>query len=155
MEFISYNVFNNLQKVLSDYADFLNDSTKNNMPQNYELKNKMNFYVQVDDNCYSVEFKAPEYWKWANYGRGPGKMPPINAIEQWIKVKGITPKTYNGIPTSEKSLAFLIARKIGREGTKGSHFLEPSLDNAWANFESKIIDAVTEDIVDALKNMKF
>jgi len=47
-------------------------------------------------------------------GREPGKFPPINAIEKWINDKGIQPK--DNIPIS--SLAFLIARKIAREGTE-------------------------------------
>jgi len=43
-------------------------------------------------------------------GRKPGKYPPRKAIEDWIDKKGLT---YD-IPKS--SLAFLIQRKIGREG---------------------------------------
>ena len=49
-------------------------------------------------------------------GRGPGKPPPSEAIEQWIKAKGIAGEIEKGISVS--SLAFLIARKIGREGWK-------------------------------------
>lgn len=152
MSFIS---FDNLQKVLGEYAEYVSNTAKSNMPSYYELRNKMDFYVQIDDKFYSVEFKAPEYWKWANYGRKPGKMPPINAIEQWINVRGITPKSKNGLPVSEKSLAFLIARKIGRDGTEGSHFLEPAVENAYNTFENQISIAVTKDLVNALKNMKF
>ena len=37
-------------------------------------------------------------------GRPPGKQPPIQAIAAWAKLKGIP--------------AFLVARKIGREGTE-------------------------------------
>ena len=46
-------------------------------------------------------------------GRAPGKFPPIAAIRQWIEDKGIIP--FDNISIS--SLAFLIARKIAREGT--------------------------------------
>jgi len=45
-------------------------------------------------------------------GRKPGKMPPPDSIQSWIEQRGIQP---SGI--SQKSLAFLIARKIGREGS--------------------------------------
>lgn len=47
-------------------------------------------------------------------GRIAGKQPPIEAIERWIQLKGITP-----IEAKMKisSLAYLIARKIAREGT--------------------------------------
>lgn len=48
-------------------------------------------------------------------GRRPGKFPPISAIEQWIIDKGIKPIDEK---ISTSSLAFLIARKISREGTE-------------------------------------
>lgn len=47
-------------------------------------------------------------------GRPNGKFPPISAIKQWIIDKNITP--FDKISIS--SLAFLIARKIAKEGTK-------------------------------------
>jgi hypothetical protein len=46
------------------------------------------------------------------YGRKSGKRPPTNVIKQWILDKGIR---FTDI--SLDSLAFLIARKIGEEGT--------------------------------------
>lgn len=49
------------------------------------------------------------------FGRKPGAMPPVQAIEQWIQDKGIRPIEDS---LSISSLAFLIARKIGEEGTK-------------------------------------
>lgn len=49
-------------------------------------------------------------------GREPGKFPPINVIEQWIEDKGIINQIEGEISVS--SLAFLIARKISREGTE-------------------------------------
>jgi hypothetical protein len=49
-------------------------------------------------------------------GRGPGKPPPSEAIEAWIRQKGIATKIEKGM--SIQTLAYLIARKIGREGWK-------------------------------------
>jgi hypothetical protein len=45
-------------------------------------------------------------------GRKSGRFPPVAAIEAWIDSKGIV----SDIP--KKSLAFLIARKIAKEGTR-------------------------------------
>ena len=47
-------------------------------------------------------------------GRKPGTPPPSDAIEQWIKDKGIAKKMEKDINTG--TLAWLIARKIGRDG---------------------------------------
>ena len=45
-------------------------------------------------------------------GRKPGKMPPSSSILEWLEQRNINPPDI-----SQKSLAFLIARKIGREGS--------------------------------------
>ncbi|SOC79832.1 hypothetical protein SAMN06296241_1369 [Salinimicrobium sediminis] len=74
-------------------------------------------------------------------GRRPGKFPPVKMIEQWIYDKGITP---DGIKIS--SLAFLIARKIAREGT--NYFKQGGTDLVDAVITPRriqeIIDKVTE-----------
>ena len=54
-------------------------------------------------------------------GRGPGKWPPRAAIENWIETKEGLPAIFR---EKKKSFAFLIARKIAREGTQGSDILE-------------------------------
>ena len=54
-----------------------------------------------------------DYSQQLETGRRAGKFPPIKDIEQWIRDKGIIP-----VDITVKSLAFLIARKIAREGWK-------------------------------------
>ena len=49
-------------------------------------------------------------------GRKPGEFPNIDAIKKWIVDKGIVNRIKGEISIS--SLAFLIARKIAKEGTK-------------------------------------
>lgn len=61
----------------------------------------------------SYEIDAVKYIEQLIRGRKPGTMPPVSAIEQWIRDKGITPQ--DGPITS---LAFAIAKKIQREGTR-------------------------------------
>lgn len=57
-----------------------------------------------------------DYSQQLDSGRSSGKQPPSSVIEQWIKDKGIASQIEKSISIS--SLAFLIARKIGREGWK-------------------------------------
>jgi hypothetical protein len=52
-------------------------------------------------------------------GRVGGKQPPIAAIEKWIIAKGIPIESTMKIST----LAYLIARKIGKNGTKKENHL--------------------------------
>lgn len=57
-------------------------------------------------------------------GRKPGKQPPSKAIELWLQQKGIAAQAEKNISTS--SLAYLIARKIAKEGwqPKQPHFID-------------------------------
>ena len=55
-----------------------------------------------------------DYTQQLESGRNPGNQPPTSVIEQWIYDKGIVAQIRDNISVS--SLAFLIARKIGREG---------------------------------------
>lgn len=57
-------------------------------------------------------FSSEKFFTVLETGRKPGRRPPRDVVEQWIDDKGITPEG-----TSKKSLAFLIARKIGEEGS--------------------------------------
>lgn len=136
---------------MEEYARYVEEAVKNNMPDYYELKNNINFFLEVNDTTFEIWFKAPEYWKFANYGRGPGKFPPSDKIEKWIIRRKITPyPTRNGRTPTRKQLTYLISRKIAEEGFKGSGFLEKGLDQQQDYWEDRIATAVTLDINDQI-----
>ena len=62
---------------------------------------------------YSTMAKSFNHIMTLETGRKPGKMPPTEPIFQWVQQRGINPSDI-----SQESLAYLIARKIGREGTQ-------------------------------------
>ena len=136
----------NLQSCMEDYRKFLEEVAKEET-KHYELSKKIYFTLQVNDTVFEIEFNAPEYWKWANYGRGPGKFPPIDKIEDWIRRRKITPyPTKSGKTPTRPQLAFLIARKIANEGFDGSGFLEFTLKQQEEYWEDRISDAIYMDI---------
>ena len=65
---------------------------------------------RLDENGLTI-FSSEKYFTVLETGRKPGKMPPISAIEEWVKNKPIASDI------NPRSLAFLIARKIGEEGS--------------------------------------
>lgn len=146
--------WNHLQKALETYNTYLLSAARNNMSQYYELKDKISFKVDVSGKLSEVTFNAPEYWKYANYGRPPGKIPPVSAIEEWITRRRIVPESNNGRSRNSTpnatSLAYAIARKIGRKGTKGTKFLEKSLDEQKEYWMSTISSAISEDILEGI-----
>ena len=136
----------NLTNTMEDYRKFLELATKDNT-KHYESSKNIKFNLQANDTVFEIEFQAPEYWKYANYGRGPGKFPPLDKIEDWIVRRKISPyPTKSGRVPTRKQLSFLIARKIAREGFEGSGFLQKSLKEQQDYWEDRISDAIYKDI---------
>jgi hypothetical protein len=75
------------------------------------------------------------------FGRNSGKFPPIHSIEIWIETKRGLPSVFR---EKKKTFAFLIARKIARDGIK-----VPNEFN-----KGKVVSEVVEEfLVDDLNNM--
>jgi hypothetical protein len=76
--------------------------------------------------------------------RGPGRQPPIEPIEAWIKRKSISVPA--GI--TMKQFSFAIAKKIAKQGQRkrAYPFIEPSIREGEAFFERNINDALIEDV---------
>jgi hypothetical protein len=95
----------------------------------------------------SVKINAVKYTYQLVNGRKPGKFPPIDSIKKWIYDKGIVNKIKGDISVS--SLAFLIARKIAREGT--NYFQQGGPDLVDSVFTPQalqnIIDLVGAELV--------
>jgi hypothetical protein len=61
-------------------------------------------------------------------GRRPGRQPPVQAILEWMIAKRFRPARGSGDRDKQlRSVARLIARKIGRKGTKGRHVLRRTM----------------------------
>jgi len=76
--------------------------------------------VATEERLQVVDNKG--YFEFQEFGRKPGKQPPIESIRQWVELK-LKGNIKGNI--SLDSLAFLIARKIGREGTR-THRTQPT-----------------------------
>lgn len=67
-------------------------------------------------------FTDAGYGLYVEYGRTPGKRPPIDRIERWVNLK-LRLKGKEG-----KAAAFNIAKKIGMHGTKPQPFMRPAFE---------------------------
>lgn len=107
--------------------------------------------IQFKNNKFEADISIASYWKYVEYGRRPGKFPPINKILNWIKVKPVIPRPINGLkPPTEHQLAFLIARKIARDGIKAGNQFKEALDMTWNRHYNNISNAITEDLNQAI-----
>lgn len=106
------------------------------------LVNSAKAYVDWNGTVLSISMELPDYWKYVEYGRKPGKFPPLDKIRQWIKVKPVLPHPgKNGKIPSENTLAYLLARKIATKGIKGTHTLEDTIDKF--QLVKKVTDTLT------------
>ena len=122
---------------------------------NGELYKTISYSVSTGTGGWVVTISLADYWKYVEYGRRPGKMPPVSAIENWINVKQIIPHSMTlksgktVIPTIPQ-LSFLIARSIGRRGIAPKPLFQKSFEAAKQQFIQVIKDAITQDIKENL-----
>jgi hypothetical protein len=74
------------------------------------------------------------------------KMPPPSALDQWIVRKGIAPRDAKGRFITRKSLQFLIARGIYKNGIAPSLFLTKPFEAAMRRLPQDVVTAYGIDI---------
>jgi len=124
-----------------------------------KLIESMTFQVKRFGTNYVWEFSMNEYYKWLDAGSKPGKFPwdkskgldPTgqgNVLYQWVKRNNYL-MTGEGVPkkklTNQKSLAYLIGRKIKLKGRKGNDFYTSTVNDGR-------IEKLTKDLSKALKS---
>jgi hypothetical protein len=95
--------------ILIGFANRTIEGIRSRIP-NVTGKMSQSLGYRIDENGLTI-FSSEKYFTVLETGRKPGKMPPISAIEEWVKNKPIASDI------NPRSLAFLIARKIGEEGS--------------------------------------
>lgn len=118
--------------------------------QNGQLMN-FTWVTEYNGTLFQLYFNLPDYWYYAENGRGPGKFPPPDAIMKWIQYKRLVPTSRGGkIPTT-KQLVYLISRKIARDGTKGKPFLQETIDETYDTLVDRLVEAITDKIENELE----
>lgn len=132
------------REVAEQYKNNLRESGHATQPDH--LINTITTAVVVDDKAYRVTMQLNDYWKYLENGTAP-HWPPVDAIRSWISYKPVLPRPGKDgrIPTPNQ-LAFLIGRKIAREGTEGTHDFEEARDETVARWEQRIREALADDV---------
>lgn len=113
--------------------------------KNGELYN-FKWTTEWKDNLFEVYFELPQYFPFSEYGRRPGKMPPVNKILQWIEFKHLVPRSNKGRVPTTKQLAFAISKHIALHGTEGKHLFEKTLDDPnLDNLADKLVELITAE----------
>ena len=141
-----------VQAVMEEMAIAIRNEYQDNLIRNDriasgDLLNNIEYEITRGDFTYTIYVKMKDYWYYVENGRKAGKWPPIDNILNWIKIKPVLPRpnAEGKLPTPQQ-LAFLIARKIGEEGTQGTHDLRKATDTIWDTFEDRLYEAIDEDV---------
>ena len=141
-----------VQAVMEEMAIAIRNEYQDNLIRNDriasgDLLNNIEYEITRGDFTYTIYVKMKDYWYYVENGRKAGKRPPIQNILDWIKIKPVLPRpnAEGKLPTPQQ-LAFLIARKIGEEGTEGTQDLRKATDTIWDTFEDRLYEAIDEDV---------
>lgn len=154
------NEFKHTMKALNDFGQKIVDNYRAELEacnyQDGQLYRTLSYSVKMENSSWLISISLEEYWKYIEAGRRAGaKMPPVSAIENWIKVKQILPrpltlKSGKSVVPTIPQLSFLIARKIGRDGIRPRPFFKQSFESAKREFLHIIEEAVLADIKESL-----
>ena len=101
---------------------------------------------------FTVKGTAGQYADVIEFGRKPNsKMPPVSAIEKWIRMKPLKLRNRQGefIKSTEsaiKAAAYNIARSIGEKGIEGINYYGEAIDDTWDDYKDRLMDAYIKDI---------
>lgn len=151
----------NLTAVLERFAVELEAEYKNNLRQSGRMATGQlhnTAKCEVVKGEYLVVFHLQDYWKYVEGGRpktmngGNGEL--RRKILEWLEVKRIlpTPMKNGKLPTPQQ-LAYVISKKIHKEGYKGTQDLSKATDTIYDRFQQEIYDAIDKDFTVAIINI--
>jgi|TARA_R100001244_G_scaffold11092_2_gene13180 hypothetical protein len=169
----------NIENYLNSFGKQVVNRSKGNLQRagkGGKLENSISFKVVSDADGFTVQFYMTNYGKFVDKGvsgtqtkrtfknyknkviKSPYKyrnakghsQPPSSALDKWVVKKGIAPRDASGKFMKRKTITFLIARSIGRNGIQGISFFQKPLMLGMKEFGSELLGTVKEDIIDTL-----
>lgn len=153
-----------VQKALERFRDHVVSVSKRNLTNSKKnsskkLYNSIKGDVKVMPNSFSIQFTMEDYGVFQDAGVSgtkkkyntpysyKSKMPPVKAFDKWIVRKGLAPRRSGGQFASRKSLAFLIARSVFRNGIKPSLFFTKPFEAAYNNLPQELVEVYGLDAI--------
>ena len=99
-----------------------------------EFGKTAHFTLDTSSKNPAVILHTPAYTNFLLFGRKPGRMPPLEPIESWMKAKGLEGSTW------------AIRKHIADFGTPGNDFLTPVLGQVKETIVQKIQKSISNAI---------
>ena len=162
----------NLQRYLDSFGkQVLEDANGilSSQKGNTALSKSIRFKVEKDSQGFTTKFYMLDYGTFVDKGvsgnkikRGyintegfaastpysyKSKQPPANILAKWVAKKGLKGRDKKtGRYISNMSLAFLIARKIKRDGIQGISFFQKPLGIRYGELKTELLNVLKLDI---------
>ena len=106
------------------------------------LYNSLKYTIEINsDGGLLLSIEGAPYLDYVDKGRKPGKMPPVDQIKKWCKIKSIP-----------EEAAWPIAINIGKYGIAPTNFFTISIKRRQKQFEKQLAEALAQDAeVDLIK----
>jgi len=147
-----------VQKTLDRFKNHVISVAKRNLTNSKKnsskkLYNSIKGDVKAMPNSISIQFTMEDYGIFQDAGVSgkkkkyntpysyKSKMPPAKAFDKWIVRKGLAPRDKSGKFITRKSLGFLIARSVFRNGIKPSLFFTKPFEAAYKNLPQDLVEA--------------
>ena len=169
----------NLERYLNSFGKQVVNRSKGNLQKagkGGKLEDSISFKVIEDADGFTVQFFMSYYGQFVDKGVSGTKkkrtfknyknkvikspysyknskghsQPPSSALDKWAVKKGIAPRDRKGRFMKRKTLTFLIARSIGRNGIQGISFFQKPLMLGLREFGKDLLGNVKEDIINSL-----
>ena len=160
--------------VLNEYAAAVVERAKSNLRIKRKVRGKtvnrvasgnllksLTYKARVRYNKPTIDFTVDndatgQYADVIEFGRRPGaKMPPVKAIEDWIRIKPLKLRNKQGqfIKSTEsaiKSAAFAIAKSIGENGIQGINYYTEAIEDTWPEYADRLIEGYVKGVENRL-----
>lgn len=155
----------NVQAYLEEAGKAIVDALGKALPDTSDatgaLRKSIRFTIQPRGLVYHFELRLADYYEYVDKGRKAGKMPPVSSIIKWIadkkfvmKNNKLQRKTQGGKlkKVSENlnlttKIAWAIAKKISKHGTRGTNFYTPTVDDWIENLKKELPKALKRDVL--------
>jgi hypothetical protein len=171
----------NIERYLNSFGKQVVNRAKGNVQKakggGTALEQSIRFEVITDADGFTVQFYMADYGTFVDKGvsgtqqqqkfkdyknkvisspyKYTTKQPPPGLLAKWISKKGIKGRDKkSGRFISNLSLAYIIGRKIKRDGIKGISFFQKPLALGLKQFGKDLLSNVKEDIINGLTTVK-
>ena len=127
-----------LKEFGKDYVKILTIFLKKNRKvASGALINSINFKLQEKAKEILIILESNDYLEWVDKGRRPGKYPPLRAISDWARLKGIS-----------QNAVFPIARKIFKFGIEPTNVIADTIKEIETSptFQKKYEDTLLKNV---------